>query len=148
MAQQRLEYQPHVLDHVNQWFARGVAGAVCRSAERGRGIVLVDAGTESELVSRLAHSLSMWRLPTLRVLGVVQNTRSQQRTRSLVEGPGQRPGSSGNERERLQGLEVVAAQRIADVGMLGIVVVLDHKHSGRLQNDSHIHRFEAGALID
>jgi hypothetical protein len=113
--QQRLEYLPHVLDRVNQWFARGVAGAVCRSAERGRGIVLVDAGVESELVSRLSHSLSMWRLPTLRVLGVVQNTKSQQRTRSLVDSEdvrGKGKGKLGFVRERLQGMEVVAAEEM------------------------------------
>ena len=46
------------------------------------------------------------------------------------------------------GLQVVTAHRVVDGGVLGVVVVLDYKNSGRLQHNCHIHGFKAGALID
>jgi hypothetical protein len=69
----RLHFQPQISQLLNEWFVRGVAGACAASADKGRGIVVVDAAYETELVSRLAHHLAMWRLPTMRVVGVALN---------------------------------------------------------------------------
>jgi hypothetical protein len=70
---QHLQYQPHLVQLLNEWFARGIAGAVARSAEKGRGVCVLDSGYETELVSRFAHHLAMWRLPTLRIVGAALN---------------------------------------------------------------------------
>jgi hypothetical protein len=72
-AAKRLHFQPHISQLLNEWFVRGVAGACVASADKGRGIVVVDAAYETELVSRLSHHLAMWRLPTMRVVGVALN---------------------------------------------------------------------------
>ena len=61
----RLYYTQQIADNLDEWFARGIAGAIARSVIKGRGIIVVDGGYETELVSRLTHHLSMWRMPTL-----------------------------------------------------------------------------------
>ena len=44
--------------------------------------------------------------------------------------------------------EVVAAHRVVNAGVLGVVIVLDDKHGRRLQHHRQIHGLEAGALVD
>eukprot|EP00937_MAST-01D_sp_MAST-1D-sp2_P000248 g248.t1 len=69
----RLYYTDAIRENLDEWFGRGIAAALHRSILKGRGVMVVDSGYESELVSRLAHHLSMWRMPTLRIIGVAQN---------------------------------------------------------------------------
>ena len=75
----RLYYTQQIADNLDEWFARGIAGAIARSVIKGRGIIVVDGGYETELVSRLSHHLSMWRMPTLRIVGVAMNDKDARR---------------------------------------------------------------------
>ena len=83
---ERRQYTDAMIDKLNELCSRAIGAVVTSAAERGRGVVIVDTGRKSELVSRLAHHLSLWRFPSLRIVGVTD-----------AQGAG---GASENEQKR------------------------------------------------